>query len=932
MLFLPLLNKNMIFRIYNNLVEKLSFSPDLQKLRRAINMSIDVPEFIENFPDSHPRGFVKEFRKRRTTIAEAYLRITKTLESAKYDERIHALSLLAEHIIYSKSIKMPLNTARVQLALMKEVVRNRNNKRVQLELLRDFTISTFGHPRSVRKYLKKLDLIEVPETGKPLSELNIGWDFHVHDKSSYGRKSPVQLIIDAFIKGVSELTVAYNNLDKSYYIREVVEAGRILGIKVNIALEFSAELQGKRFHFMYILPYFSGKKKKLKKVLKLKSNDFEAFMNELQQNEKKRRKNILYLVEYFNKEHLPAINKGYEAGSIYYLEPLSVISQIDPNKLLIHSRRHLGELLFPKLKEVLINRLLLAMAQKKNFDNFSSEHTAIERTEATKRYVDLYKAYTGLSAERLRLQYFNRTENLISESEVSSLPEISKLAQQTNGIIKFISPLENGLEAAIDTVLENVEHFTHVEIFNMFDSVMHEGTEFVTFTKFIQLINKADYNELVNFYKANQLNSEETRLNATQKAISQRKLPFISTIGSDATGWSTLVPGMGFVFEHNIPKHQRNWFKKRHLSLAPEISEAIATEGDHPVKRTKKLKSFNILSLGKTDDSGNNFLGDELPVKPISPLRALEYTNPQVVNIILILIGFLPAYFTVGVEYAMLWFAITGFRNIFVDLISAQGIMPGGWSTKDINQTNLANSLFWTGFSVPILGFVKDNFETIYPWVHEGASYEYAKFFFINIANGTYLATHNYIRGFDKATIRANFFRSLLAWPLSASFSGVGNAFAIPSIVQAKFWSDFIASIIEGTAKLRTIVKLESKLIDSLLPEFDNKDKETEILAILDLMYITENSARAKSAMLTKLYGKTTVLGKLKIFVLRRPKPKPEQIDRLKVIQGMFTCSECYFKISNYIISHYNKDQSIFLLNMLARNFQKIKVLLENHQ
>jgi hypothetical protein len=87
---------------------------------------------------------------------------------------------------------MPLNAARVQLTLMKEVVKNRDSKRVQLELMRDFTVSSFGHPRTIRYFLKKLDIIEVPETGEELKDLNMGWDFHVHDSTSYGRKLPTR--------------------------------------------------------------------------------------------------------------------------------------------------------------------------------------------------------------------------------------------------------------------------------------------------------------------------------------------------------------------------------------------------------------------------------------------------------------------------------------------------------------------------------------------------------------------------------------------------------------------------------------------------------------------------------------------------------------------------------------------------------------------
>ena len=166
---------------YNQVVNTLSFNKKLRDMRKEINFRIDLPESITFYPDSNPKGFVKEFKKRRTTIVESYLKITKDLDSASYNRRINALKLLEENINYSGSLKMPLNTARVQLALMKEVTKTRNNKRVQLELMRDFTTSTFGHPRVIRKLLKRFDIIEVPETGEELKDLKMGWDFHVHD-------------------------------------------------------------------------------------------------------------------------------------------------------------------------------------------------------------------------------------------------------------------------------------------------------------------------------------------------------------------------------------------------------------------------------------------------------------------------------------------------------------------------------------------------------------------------------------------------------------------------------------------------------------------------------------------------------------------------------------------------------------------------------
>ena len=199
--------------LYNRCVDALSFGTDYQKLRRLLNARIDSRVSIEEIPLSHPAGFVREMKKRRISIVESYLVIIRYLESEHHRERIQALRLLGEQTSHAKNLTMPLNTARVQIALMKEAIKSRENKRRQLECLHDFTVSSFGQPSVIRSRLDELGIIEVPETGQRLADMDLGWDLHVHDNSSYGRKTPSQLVIDAFIKGISEITVAFNQLD-----------------------------------------------------------------------------------------------------------------------------------------------------------------------------------------------------------------------------------------------------------------------------------------------------------------------------------------------------------------------------------------------------------------------------------------------------------------------------------------------------------------------------------------------------------------------------------------------------------------------------------------------------------------------------------------------------------------------------------------------
>jgi hypothetical protein len=916
----------MLTRTYNDIVNYLSFATNLRKLRTRINQSIDTPEIISELPNSHPRGFIKEFKKRRTTIAETYLKITKSLESANYNDRIHALTLLAEHINYSRSIKMPLNAARVQLALMKEVVKNRDNKRVQLELMRDFTVSSFGHPRAIRNYLKKLDIIEVPETGEELRDLKMGWDFHVHDSTSYGRKRPIQLIIDAFIKGISELTIAYNNLDREEAVKEVLEAGRILGIKVNIALEFSALTNGMRFHYMYILPNFSSKKKKFKKFLKQKSDDFNEFLHELEENEKKRELIIEQLIEHFNKTYLPQINEGYAFDSIYYLQPLSINNEENIFGHKIYSRRQLGEFLYPQLKEILEKRALQITALKIQTEVSPELFSTQEIDYIGKRYHDIRQQYRNLDPEKIRIEYFAGNESLMNESAVSSLEDIYNLANKAGGMIKFIQPLEHGLQAAVDKILENYKMLSYTEIYNMYDTIETKESQFVLFTNFIKLLNEGNHVSLAEFLNTNTLSYNQEKLKNAVEYFRGSKL--IPAIGSDAAGRSSLAPGMGFVLESRLPKSQRKYFTKNHYKLPDEISNLIFNLAHIPHTTLKSKEKPGIICLGKRDAGKLNMLGDEKIEKPINPLRAWEYLNPAIKNSIFILIGFIPAYITVGIEYALLWFAITGSRNMFVDVISGNGFRPKEWHSTDINWTNFANSLFWTGFSVPILGFVKTRYDIAWTGAHEGVLFETFKFFCINISNGIYLATHNYVRGFDKRTIRGNFFRSILAWPLAALFSPLGNTLLLPSIVQAKFWSDFVAAIIEGTGKYKNIIRVKDQIMMKLIPDLLSEDKETENLAMLDLLYFVNESTRAKTSLQKQLIRPEGIGKRLKNAFTRNNKGTA-MTESYVELRNRVKHPDKSNELINYIIKHYFREQSLFLIQLVSGNYYKLQKWIE---
>lgn len=910
----------MLTKKYNQIVNTLSFNKKLRDMRKEINFRIDLPESITFYPDSNPKGFVKEFKKRRTTIVESYLKITKDLDSASYNRRINALKLLEENINYSGSLKMPLNTARVQLALMKEVTKTRNNKRVQLELMRDFTTSTFGHPRVIRKLLKRFDIIEVPETGEELKDLKMGWDFHVHDHTSYGRKSPMQLIIDAFIKGISELTVVYTNFKHEKTVEEVLEAGKILGIKINIGIEFSSVVFDKKFHFIYILPEFASDKKKFKHFIKTCSGDLADFSEQLSKNDKRRRKIVQRLIDHFNITYLPVINKNYQPDSIYYLEPIQLTnnSESDVNK--IFSSRQLGELVYPQLRKVIENRALRLMALRRRIKLAPEQFTKQQIIGIEAEYNENKKYYDELDPELIRIRYFSEFDRLDTETAVDDLKAVHSIINKTGGSIKFIQPVEHGLQAAIDIIIEYCQYFSHTEVFNIYDTIGAKESDFITLTNFIGLMNKCDKNEITEFLNNNNLTYSDKKIDKALLHLKEKNL--IPAIGSDATGRSTLAPGMGFVTENQLQKKQRKYFKKQHYNLPQDVSQLVHKYSPIPKSTLKPKEKANIICLGKVDTEAKHQIGEEKTEKPIKLTDAWTYLNPTIKNLIFAILGFIPAYMYFGASYACLWFFITGTRNIFVDVISGNGLIPTSWQSQNINWANLAHSLFWTGFSVPILGFVKDQFDLIWVFEHSGAVYEGVKFFFINMTNGLYLASHNYLRGFDKATIRGNLFRSIIAWPFATAFSPIGNALGIPSIVQAKFWSDFVAALIEGTTKYNNVLKLKSKIVSKLIPDFKSDNEETVNLATLDLLYLVDESNNVKTSFYKQSFEREKFKQRALNFLKgKRSTSKPKDI--FFSVKQHFLEKDNYNKLTKFVISNYNKDQSLFLLQIMSKNYDK---------
>jgi hypothetical protein len=909
-------------RSYNRFVDALSFGAKYQKQRRLLNDRIDSPGSIEDFPVSHPAGFVRDLKKRRITIGELYLIIIRSLESEHHAERINALRLLEEQAFHAKNVTMPLNTARVQLALMKEAIKSRDNERRQLELLHDFAVSSWGQASVIRRSLDEMGIIELPETGSRMEEMDAGWDSHVHDNSSYGRKTASQLVIDAFIKGISEITVAFNHLDNRANIEEVLVAGEILGVRVNVGVEFSLHTCRYRFHFMFLLPTLRSSGD-LSAFFARHGAALQFFIDGLSRNQESRIRSLHALIDNFNSVFLPSLNDGYPSDSVYTLPALDLGQAGEVVPLESMNRMHLGELLYAGLKPVLQKRILLEKSRLHNA-RLELSHGGISqwdyRNIAT-RHQSLRDAYRDLNPEDLRARYFSSPQLSDYQSVFCDMAKVCGPLKEAGGKIRILHPLEHGLDAAYATVLLNHEWIDSIEVYNMHDSTNRPVDDILRFSRFINVLNGGLPEQVTPFLEGHDIPISNDNLEQMVRAIGRR--PFVPVCGSDSTGRSATIPGMGFIFSSHLRGPHARRFREKHFALPEFVSRIIAEGGAHAAEKKAEGVHDPIVCLGKSTRFMPNKIGDETEVSPISLGHALRYLRPSLLNFLAIASGFAVAWLTIGWQYALVWFAITAIRNVLVDLAARRGHRIREWSLREVDFRNLAQSLFWTGVSVPVLALAKSGFDSLWPLTESGTLYQFSKFFVIALVNGLYLVLHNRLRGFDKGVTTINFFRNILSWPFASLFGPLGDLLFIPTIVQAKFWSDVVGGLIEGSGKFMRSILLTRRDLSEIMPVACASEEERRYTAILDLLYIFQRETRARNSMREIFFAKRSLLERLgDALAGRKARPQPHP-DIYRTLTSWFGHVSNFQKLSDFAISHYQHDWALFLVDLVARQFYR---------
>jgi len=852
------------------------------------------------YPYFHAQGIKEMAESKGLRIAYAVIHLLSSLQVGGVDERIKALRALRKEVIDTAEGVLAKNTARVLLQIMKDIVRAHGNYRKQLELAHDFRTTASGKPRLVRRQLQRFHLLEMPEQWN-----QIAFDDHVHDANTKGRKSSTHLIMDAWIKGIRRLRVIHYHFIEPRFAAELLEAAAILEIDVRIGIEFYARYRNKYVQLIWVPRGFSDAQAFL---CFLAEPQVVRIMEAGRQAARYQQRYVMDLLRRFNEIHLPEISRelGTDLAPIDEKEFLAFVGIGQKSKL--HLAKYIHE------------QILLTLNQKVVALRREMATAADQRVKEISRWTE---SMNSLDLEALLDSYLNRSKNPgIAYPDVpvdnADVPEL--LRQTPHQMLACLTQLTSGYRVTLNLSNVNVQEvlellydcqgmITRLEIFNLKDQAAGKTNHIPEISRLQQVINQGNViklkrliRDIVDRYSAaetaepqqfQKLNAILYDIDALNSFYTQK--PLKARIGSDSTGRSPKIHGMGLVVKDTLPrKVQRQIEKDAQADLRDVIPIAITAlrsvlyipkKESRPFSRlltrladrfeflswlgysrrkgwqvqanaTRMAVPGNVVTLGGVQKRIDNGLQLTAPhaKRGWSGIR-WSYLNSHLKNGLKVLIGFIPAFATFALTKdwwvlaylgAFIWFGITGLRNILQSVLGGGGLRRSpllNWNDL-ISWTRITDSLMYTGFSVPLLDYLVKTVILDRGLGITTTTQPIMLYTFIALANGIYLSSHNAFRGLSKAAIYGNFFRSILSIPIAIGLNaGVGALLSMAGVpvvapilqkwaaVISKAASDIVAGIIEGTADRYNNIHLRLRALKSKFREL------LDIYAQLELCY-----------------------------------------------------------------------------------------------
>jgi len=284
-------------------------------------------------------------------------------------------------------------------------------------------------------------------------------------------------------------------------------------------------------------------------------------------------------------------------------------------------------------------------------------------------------------------------------------------------------------------------------------------------------------------------------------------------------------------------------------------------------RRQWVIRDYYVLKRGKSNIYTLGGLHKGGKKHSDQPLTPANYLNTKLKISGKILLGFVPAFLTFLYSQdwwlltyfgAFIWFGITGVRNIIQSVLGAGGInRPSLAKWKDfVSWDRLADSLMYTGFSVPLLDYLVKTLLLNQGLGATVGTHPVLVYAVISLINGLYLSTHNFFRGLPRGAVIGNFFRSILAIPLALGISwaaegvlGLAGVAAVQVVLQqwaaiiSKLASDSVAGIIEGFADRAMHIRLRVLDFKSKFRQmFDTYDQLERMFPLDDVLAMLEST------------------------------------------------------------------------------------------
>jgi hypothetical protein len=464
-----------------------------------------------------------------------------------------------------------------------------------------------------------------------------------------------------------------------------------------------------------------------------------------------------------------------------------------------------------------------------------------------------------------------------------------------------------------------------------------------------------------------------------------------SLIGSASTGRSGTLYGMGLAVTDTLPASVRREVRRagqdsprQCLPVQAAVAErttyrARATESRTMAGLLQGLRSIpglarigmqssrewvpgefrfvqqgcgNVATLGGLrEERGNSFaLSPPEPQKQDIPF---QYLNSWIKNGLKVLTGFVPAFLTFALTKewwflayfgALIWFGITGLRNIIQSVAGGGGIRRSPllrWNSY-VSWDRISDSLLFTGFSVPLLDYlvktrILDDLLDI-----TTSSSPLALYSFMAVANGLYISGHNIFRGLPGSAAVGNLFRSILSIPLALAFNAViglilGMA-GVPganlvlqkwAAVISKLASDCVAGVIEGMADRFTNIRMRTRDYQVKLDQLFDTYAALELLFPEEnILEILESPKRFIEVINTEARGleKIMIINALDLLYFWMYQPRARVVFRAR-IRAMTREERQILYRSQYILKRYREISQLFVDGIVGKHFSKALAL-----